>query len=365
MYFNDDIGWIWLSKICSHTGPALSKLFTFFGCGSGKNEKIKELWEIKDISVVDDELFENFRFRESLLNEKLKIQAVRNYEDAVKLKINITNVFKSDYPALLKNTYMPPLVLYYFGQLPGDKNLLSVVGSRKTSAYGRCNTFRICRELAGAGLGIVSGMARGIDSKAHEGALEGGGYTAAVLGNSLDRVYPPENVRLFEQIKNKGCIISEYPPGSEIYKSNFPARNRIIAGISLGTFVTEAAKSSGAMITVDRALEENREIFALPGNVDSILSGGTNNLIKCGAYCVTSFTDIFETLHIVYKPRENMILELNDSEKKIVKCLKEGKYTIDEILEGPEEVNKILSTLTTLEIKGIVKRDYDNSWMLM
>ncbi|HWQ61793.1 MAG TPA: DNA-processing protein DprA [Negativicutes bacterium] len=198
------------------------------------------------------------------------------------------------YPARLRRIFDPPAVLYYRGRLPRDEQLIAIVGARKASAYGRNAAAMLAAGLAEAGVGVVSGAARGIDSAAHTGALDGGGYTVAVLGCGVDVTYPPENGRLLDRIAEQGMILSEYWPGTSPQANFFPVRNRIISGLARGVVVVEAAVRSGSLITADWALEQGRDVFAVPGSIFSGTSSGTNRLVKQGAKPVTTAADILE-----------------------------------------------------------------------
>lgn len=200
---------------------------------------------------------------------------------------------EEEYPSLLRTTSNPPAVLFYKGRLPDHEKLVSIVGSRKCTSYG-LETARIFgKKLAEGGVTVISGGARGIDSAAHGGALSGKGSTIVVAACGLDRVYPPENRLLFEKIaKEGGALISEYPPGTPPLGRQFPARNRIIAGMARGVVVVEAAERSGSLITADFALEEGRDVFAVPGSIYIPSCVGTNHLIRNGAICCTSFRDV-------------------------------------------------------------------------
>jgi DNA processing protein len=199
------------------------------------------------------------------------------------------------YPALLRAIHDPPALLYVRGELP-QPEALAVVGARRASTAGQRLTLELCTELASRGIVIISGLARGIDAAAHQGALEGGGTTVAVLGCGIDRIYPPENARLFHQILERGAILSEYPPGTPPLAGHFPGRNRIISGLCRGVLIVEAAEESGSLITADFALEQGREVFAVPGPVFAPTSRGVNRLLKEGARLVTEARDILEIL---------------------------------------------------------------------
>lgn len=214
----------------------------------------------------------------------------------------------SDYPPLLAETSNPPAVLFYCGALPCWERTVAIVGSRKATAYGIETAHQLAKELSAAGITIVSGGARGIDSASHTGAMEGGAPTVVVLACGLDRVYPPENRNLFHQVVERGgTMISEYPPGTPPLGRQFPARNRIIAGMSRGTLVVEAAERSGSLITSDFALEEGRDVFSVPGSIWLPSCKGTNQLIRNGAICCTSADDILSEYG--WKEEENKNLK--------------------------------------------------------
>ncbi len=200
------------------------------------------------------------------------------------------------YPELLKAIPDPPAILYVRGCLEPAKRRLAIIGSRQPTTTGRQWTERLAEELAALDIEIVSGLARGIDAAAHRGGLAGPGSTIAVLGCGIDRVYPPEHVHLFHQIEAQGAILSEYPPGVEPLPGHFPGRNRIISGLSQGVLVVEANHDSGSLITAEFALDQGREVLAVPGGVDRSTSNGTNQLIKDGAHPVTELADITTVL---------------------------------------------------------------------
>jgi len=211
------------------------------------------------------------------------------------LQVRLISYWDDDYPALLREIHDPPALLYLRGKLPG-KDCFAVVGSRRATAAGLQLTWEISTVLANHAICIVSGLARGVDSAAHRGALDAGGSTIAVLGCGIDRIYPPENARLHAKLLEENAIISEYPPGTPPLAGHFPGRNRIISGLSRGVLIVEAAEKSGSLITGDFALEQGRELFAIPGAVQSPYSKGTNRLLKEGAQLVTEPVDILQAL---------------------------------------------------------------------
>lgn len=229
-----------------------------------------------------------------------------------KNRVGVISVFDDDYPASLKSTYDPPMLLYVKGNLlPDDILALAIVGSRRATYYGLSTTERLAGHLAARGITIVSGLARGVDSAAHKGALKVKGRTMAVLGSGLGVIYPPENRGLYEKIIESGAVVSELPYQTIPDRKNFPRRNRVISGLSLGVVVVEAAQHSGSLITANMALEHGREVFAVPGKVDSLSSAGTNNLIKQGAKLVQTADDILEEL----KPILGKYLETLEEQK--------------------------------------------------
>jgi DNA processing protein len=275
---------------------------------------------------------------------------------------SIITYFDSHYPALLKTIADPPAILYLRGTMP-EGPALAVVGARKASEPGRILTRKLCRELAEAGLTIISGLARGIDTAAHLGALAGEGRTVAVLGCGIDQIYPPENRKLAQEIADTGAILTEYPPGVEPLAGHFPARNRLISGLALGVLVIEAAAGSGSLITVDFALEQGRDVFSIPGGPLSPTSVGTNQLLKDGAHLVTEAADILNILypgqtHGHLLPDQDAIpAELQEREKKLFKSLTFEPQHVDELSRKsaltPMEVSDIL---LHLELAGWVEQ---------
>ena len=269
-----------------------------------------------------------------------------------------------DYPKRLRAINDPPVVLYVRGEKsPLYDYSIAIVGTRACSDHARRITPRIAGQLASSGVTIVSGMALGVDSLAHDGALKAGGRTIAVLGSGINVVYPPSNKGLYERIISQGMIVTEYAPDIKPDPFNFPQRNRIIAGLCLGVVIVEAGLKSGALITAKLAVEQGRELFAVPGAAGLPRSAGVNRLLKDGtATMIESADDIKEHLKSQLAPVLNMqatmaLPELNDMEKRIYQLLENGSVIIDELIRGSGigavEVNK---TLTTMQLKGLVKR---------
>lgn len=264
------------------------------------------------------------------------------------------------YPSRLRNIYDPPALLYLKGELKKeDEFAVSIVGSRKTNPYGRWITERISKDLARHGVTVVSGMARGIDSVAHWGAVSEGGRTIAVLGCGIDVIYPRENRNLYTKIVEHGAVLSEFPMGSPPEGSHFPKRNRIISGLSIGVVVVQASADSGSLITANYALEQGREVFAIPGNVGADGSRGTNRLIKDGAKLVESSEDILEEILPQWQreKEDNKAKgpELDGEEKVLYAMLSESPLHIDSIIrESGFDPGKVSSLLLHLELKGLI-----------
>ena len=266
-----------------------------------------------------------------------------------------------EYPPRLKEIYDYPPILYVRGSLlPEDEWCLAVVGTRRATVYGRQVTEEIVADLARSKITIVSGLAKGIDSVAHHSALEAGGRTIAVFGCGLDVVYPSENANLARRIIQQGALISEYPLGTRPKADNFPRRNRIMSGLSLGVLITEASKTSGAMITAHLALEQNREVFAVPGSILSPASSGTNHLIQEGAKLVRDYNDILEELNLTAVAHQMEIREVipaSDTESLLLKQLSAEPSHIDEVCRNSGlPISTVSSTLAMMEIKGLVKQ---------
>ncbi|MFH1398420.1 MAG: DNA-processing protein DprA [Candidatus Omnitrophota bacterium] len=281
---------------------------------------------------------------------------------AGKQGVKIISYKDDDYPENLKQIVDPPIILYIIGELKKeDKFSLGVVGSRRASFYGLSSSEKFAYNLASKGLTIVSGMARGIDTYAHQGALKAGGRTLAVIGSGFNQIYPPENKRLALEIAKSGAVISEFPMNTGPFRQNFPRRNRVISGLSLGVLVVEAARNSGALITADFALEQGRDVFALPGKIDAVNSSGTNGLIKQGAKLVSGVDDILEELNIVFineKPgSERKPLSLTEREILLYDLLSSYPTCLDEILENANmDMTEAAHLLLKLELRKLIRQ---------
>jgi len=307
----------------------------------------------------DEDLADRF------LSPGLRDRAQKEFDRLGKNGYSLLTFADIEYPVSLKEVFDPPYVLYCAGRTEALQGpAIAIVGTRRPSCYGRAVAERLAEDLASRGLTVVSGMARGIDAGAHEGALKGG-RTIAVLGSGLLQIYPPENRRLAARIAEGGAVVTEFPPDAEPIGFHFPLRNRVISGLALGVVVIEAAEKSGSLITAGLALEQNREVMAVPGNVTSALSRGAHWLIKNGAALVEDWEDVAEALPspvreavLAEKAGETRPLPfLSDEEAAVLGRLEPDEaLSIDELTERcGRTVSELLVLLLSLEIKGAVK----------
>jgi len=304
---------------------------------------------------------EDFEIENPLKEQRIKTFAKEEYSKLKKLlednSVKTIYITDDNYPENLKNIYAPPLVLFYKGDMSVlRKPLISIVGTRKPTSYGIKQATFFSNYLSKKGLVIVSGMANGIDTYAHKGALSYG-KTVAVLGSSLTKVYPARNKKLFREIIENGCVISEFSPLTVTHPSNFPIRNRIIAGLSMFTLVIEAKERSGSLITAMLALEEGRDVGAIPGNIDSENSLGTNTLIKNGANLILSPDDILELPY--YKGKVKFVEEeiiLSEKERKVLDLIPGDRMiSIDELIEKAElGFGELFNILLQLTFKNLI-----------
>lgn len=281
-----------------------------------------------------------------------------------KMDANWITFWSANYPKNLKNIFAPPIILYYKGKFEDNvDSSIAIVGTRIASRYGKHMAEQFSKDLCNSGITVVSGMARGIDSAAHRGALIAGGKTIAVIGSGLDVVYPAENKKLFNEIMENGAVISEYKLGTKPDAQNFPKRNRIISGLTLGTLVIETKATGGALQTAAFALDQNREVFAVPGNLGVMQSEGTNLLIQKGeAKLVRNYNDILEELNLKIQPNVGNNIpqpsyDLNMFEEKIYNLLSKEPKHID-IIANESGINssECLVHLLTLEFRNIVRQ---------
>lgn len=302
------------------------------------------------------------RTLEQFLQEREALDLDRLLEAAEASNVQILTWESDDYPAQLREIVNSPPVLFVRGELlPADRWAVAVVGTRRRTPYGRLVTRELVTGLAKSGVTIVSGLARGIDGEAHLTALEQGGRTIAVLGSGVDQIYPPEHRDLAARIINgRGAVVSDYPLGTQPESKNFPPRNRIISGLSMGVLVVEAGAKSGALITTRFAVEQDRDVFAVPGNINSFASQGPNRLIQQGAKLVTRVEDILEELNLqmaVEQADLHVALPESAEEAALIGALSTVPTHVDELSRTTGmPIGMVSSTLTLLELKGIVQQ---------
>ncbi len=315
--------------------------------------------DLANVTGVSEETARNIsqkRFERDPSKELQKVErcgaCIITYSDAV-------------YPQALREIYDPPMLLYLKGRdIPNNRPFISMVGSRIPTHYGLQVAERIAQGLARRGVGVASGMARGIDSAAHWGCINGKGFTIAVLGTGIDRVYPASNKKLYQRIIEQGVIISEFPLGTPPKPNHFPIRNRIISGLSRAVVIVEATKNSGSLITAAQALEQGRDIFAVPGSVNSFKSTGCHFLIKQGAGLVESADDILEAIGFnqPFRSKTDTFQKeirpaMNEPEKIIYDLIRDYPMHIDQIAcQGNLEPQEVSSTLTRMELKGMIRQ---------
>jgi len=354
-----------------NVGPVtFAKLTKYFGSvDKALGVSVSELTRIEGIGS---------RTAQSIAETRDKFNAAAELELAERLGVWIINLNDERYPPVLRRIYDPPPVLYIKGTLARQDNLaVAIVGSRRCSLYGQEQSSRFAHLLSSAGFTIVSGMARGIDTAAHQGALSAAGRTIAVQGCGLANVFPPENKKLFELIAQSGACISELPLQYEPLAENFPPRNRIIAGLALGTIVVEAGFNSGALITAGAALDNGREVMAVPGKIDSPLSRGSHQLLKQGARLIESVEDVTEALGYIAERLKSHVtaaaeeaaeradrslfdigqLKLSPDEKAAYDCLDKEPSHVEQIITAADlPPGSIHSALVSLRLKGLIKQ---------
>ena len=335
-------------------GPArFNKILSHFG-------EPERAWRASERELL--QLGVDAKFMPQLLERRRALSLDREMEKIERLGVCVLSLDDPGYPAQLREVFNAPPLLYIKGEITrADDQSIGVVGTRSPTVYGKELTARIVPELVGAGLTIVSGLARGIDSVAHHAALQAGGRTIAVLGCGIDVVYPAENRNLYARIANQGAVVTDYPLGTKPDAYNFPARNRIISGLSLGTAVMEAQGGSGALITADYALEQNREVFAFPGRATDRGSSGCNRLIKEGrAKLVTSTQDILDELDLTVAVQQleiKAVIPANDEEGRLLALLSHDPVHIDDLVRGSTLPSPaVASTMMMLELKGVVRQ---------
>lgn len=357
---NYDVYWLWLKGIEKLSPLKINKLLTKFN-------DAYEIYNANYNDLLDGELIDK-TIADNIYNNKDLEKAEKELQLLNKNNTSIVTPQSTSYTSNLKNIYNSPIIMYKRGwyELSDDDVYVAIIGSRKATQYGIRTAGKLSYELAKKGIVIVSGLAYGIDAAAHKGALDAGGKTVAVLGCGIDVIYPKSNEALYKEILKSGCVLSEYGLGMEAAPYMFPTRNRIISGLSSGCVIVEAAEKSGALITAKLALEQNREVFAVPGNITSPESFGANELIKrSAAKLVTSYEDILIEIVPSYNKKENIVKEekteatlMSEEENKLYKIILKGINTIDEIAVSAQmSTSNVSSILTMMEINGIVYKD--------
>ncbi len=325
----------------------------------------EKAWSVNSHSLLCLGLSKEISAR--IIAEREKMDPDKEWEKLENENIRILSREDDDYPDILREVPQPPFALYVRGALPSKTDVaISIVGSRKYTAYGKQACEKIVTGLAGYGITVISGLALGIDAIAHKSALDAGGKTIAILGTGIDdkSIYPAQNFQLAKEIiKNNGALISEFAPGTPALPYHFPMRNRIISGLSKGVVIIEASEKSGSLITANLALEQNKDVFAVPGPIHSESSKGTNHLIKQGAKLTTSADDILEEIapQILNDQTSKIqgvmrLPDLSEEENNLLKILSNGEEELDQILKTANiPANRFNSILTMLEIKGIIK----------
>ena len=356
------------------------KTLLWLSSNSISNGKVRKLLEYFGSS---QELWDNFESEKYnltfFLSDKISklSESKNNFEEKVLEKINnensqIVTIYDEEYPKKLKQIEGSPYLLYYKGSLESINDIsIAIVGSRKATSYGKWAAEKLTKGLSQIDVNIVSGLAVGIDTIAHKTALKYNAKTYGIIGCGINIVYPKKNLELFQQIiENNGAVITEYPFDIQPVAFNFHERNRIISGLSDGVLVIEAQERSGTLITASHAANQGREIFAVPGNIDSLYSKGTNALIRDGAKITTSIDDVIEEI-LVLKERvklQNTSIDtstLTDDELKIINCLKIGINTLDELGQQTKmSTGQLLSNLTLLEMKGVISQTSGNKFIL-
>lgn len=349
--------WVTLNMVQGLGSIAFKNLLDRFG----SPEQILEanLDELMAAEGIKNEIAQNITQRRFLSDPLKEIKKAEEHG------VRIIKYDDAAYPQALREIYDPPMVIYLKGHLPPQNTtFVAIVGSRNATHYGLGSAEKLAQGLARRGLGVVSGMAMGIDSAAHWGCINGKGFTVAVLGTGIDTVYPSSNKKLFQKISEKGAILSEFPFGTRPLPNNFPIRNRIISGMSKGVVVVEATKNSGSLITASLALDQGRDVFAVPGSINSFKSAGCHFLIKQGARLIENSDDILDELGLNFPHVEKTDKFLKDTrplmdefEKNIYDILGDYPMHIDQIAQkGNLEPKEAASMLTRMELKGIIRQ---------
>ncbi len=352
MWGRDVRYWVGFSRVSGIGAARLRALLDYFG-------DVEQAWTARQHDLQQAGL--DKRSLANLIEARSKLDLDAEVEKLARAQIQVLTWDDSAYPPNLRQIYNAPPVLYVRGRLETrDEWAVAVVGTRRASVYGKEAARLISTGLARAGVTVVSGLARGIDTIAHRSCLEVGGRTVAVLGSGLDIVYPQENARLASEITERGALISEYALGTRPEARNFPPRNRIISGLALGTVVVEAGRSSGALITADFAAEQGREVFAIPGSIFARGSQGTNNLLQQGAKVVCNISDVLEELNLTMiseQAQARAVIPENETEALLLDHLSEEPVHVDALGRAVDlPIAEVTSTLALMELKGQVRQ---------
>ncbi len=364
-YSQEEKEWLWLASIENVGIVAFKKILSYYN-GDVIEARKRLRSDVGEIGL-------NIKVQKSIY-KRYEGSSPNQYVEILNEKgITALTLSNDKYPESLKQIYNPPLVLFCKGNIDvlSCEKKIAVVGTRKPTRYGALACEKVCEGLAASGVCIVSGMARGIDSLAHKAALEVGAPTIAVLGCGVDVIYPRENKKIYDEIVKTGVVISEYPLGIQPLPGFFPARNRIVSGLSEGVLVVEAAQKSGTQITVDHAQSQGREVLAIPGNITSDKSATPNSLIRDGAAVVTSYKDILswfgwkEQGAVTDSTTAPSFGQLNMQEIIVVRLLERGEAQFDEVLaEADFTAPQLTAILVTMEIKGIIDKLPGNKYAL-
>ncbi len=354
MEMDEKFYWFWLCSVAGLGNSRIDRLLQIFGSP-------KEIYDCEGETLLKSGILKPkdiFNMEERRKNSKI----FEEYLSMKKKNISMITLNDAAYPKRLRHICDRPVILYLKGKLPcEDAPTVAVVGARNCSEYGRQAAFYIGRQLGLAGVSVISGMARGIDGAAHQGALSTNGYTLGVLAGGVDICYPKEHMSIYNELVECGGVISEYPPGMEPVSNHFPLRNRIISGLSDVVVVVEARERSGSLITVDAALEQNKVVAAVPGRMNDNLSRGCNNLIKMGAHIVTNPRDILEILN--YEThftngdiKQKNLKTLAREEEMLYSCLDLTPKNLNNIIEETGlNMSVVMECLVGLEFKGLIK----------
>jgi DNA processing protein len=352
--------WVGFSKVSGIGASRLRALIDYFG-------ELKTAWNADAHDLRQAGL--DRRSLDNLLKARAKLDLGAEVRRLARAGIQVLTWDDADYPPNLRQIYNAPPVLYVQGRIETrDEWAVAVVGTRRASVYGKEAARMLAAGLAQAGVTVVSGLARGIDTVAHRSCLEAGGRTLAVLGCGLDTIYPRENTRLAAEIVEHGALVSEYALGTRPEARNFPPRNRIISGLTLGTVVVEAGQSSGALITADFAAEQGRDVFAVPGSIFARASRGTNELIEQGAKVVRDVADILEELNLTMvseQAQARAIIPDNETEALLLEHLSSEPVHVDYLGRAVDlPIAQVSSTLALMELKGMVRQVGGMSYVL-